>query len=278
MSYGTKQLRAYKIELPFYEQPKKLESHYTSLIEPLLKEDYANEQAKQNLIALYRDTINLTIEAIKDEFEMEVTSGELISVILQHPYFQSRWLSPRYCRDYGDCPLSFQDFFAGAVQNGIKPKWIGKTLDIEEFVKLGMEKGRFETTNQLKYFIEKDLLPHSELVELVIVKDLEGIQEEAASTMLGTHEEWLLAQSHDYNQLHDRDHSKFHISGTHLGEPLFIDNVESKPLVKVLEDTNDKIIVEIKKNSSVFSKISKIATLVLSDKSNEHKLLKQYRK
>lgn len=171
MSYGTKQLRAYKIELPFYEQPKKLKGHYTSLIEPLLKEDYANEQAKQNLIDLYRDTINLTIEAIKDEFEMEVTSGELISVILQHPYFQSRWLSPRYCRDYGDCPLSFQDFFAGAVQNGIKPKW-AEELIIPNYVMLGMKKGRFETTDELKYFIEKDLLPNPKLFGCSLYKEV----------------------------------------------------------------------------------------------------------
>lgn len=159
MDYGTRQLLDYHIELPFYEQPKRLESHYTSLIFPLLDSEYTDAGIIDFVTSSYEETFDLTIKVIKDEFRMKITSGELISVLLQHPYFQSRWLSPRYCRDYDDSPLAFQDFFAGAIQNGITPKWIGD-MNIREFAKLGLQKGKFSTTAEFRKFIENDLLPN----------------------------------------------------------------------------------------------------------------------
>lgn len=157
MNYRTEELLTYKPQLPFCEQPKKLESHYTSLIKPMLETYYTNDEYKLYLIGFYRKTIRYTLEAIEDEFKLKITSGELMSVLLQHPYFQSRWLSPRYCRDFGDCPLSFQDLFASGIQNGLHPKWVG-TLDVNNFVTLGMVNGKFNTTKELKTFIEKELL------------------------------------------------------------------------------------------------------------------------
>lgn len=157
MDYRTEELLNYKTQLPFCEQPKKLESHYTSLIKPMLETYYTNDEYKLYLIGFYRKTIRYTLEAIEDEFKLKITSGELMSVLLQHPYFQSRWLSPHYCKDFGDCPLSFQDFFASGIQNGLHPKWIG-TLDVDKLVTLGMKKGKFNTTRELKTFIEKELL------------------------------------------------------------------------------------------------------------------------
>lgn len=159
MDYGTRQLLDYQIELPFYEQPKRLESHYTGLIFPVVKEDFKNANLEKSIIDQYTRYLDFAVKMIKRDFDLDVSTGELMSVILQHPFFQSRWFSPSYCRDFDDSPRAFKDLFAGAIQNGVEPKWSGD-VDTIELVKLDIKIGKFSTTAEFREFIEKDLLPN----------------------------------------------------------------------------------------------------------------------
>lgn len=157
MNYKTEELLKYNPKLVFFAQDKKLASHFTSLISPLLDEDYADNDTKIMLIDKYTQIFNITVKMIKRDFNLEVSTGELVSVLLQHPSFQTRWLSPLYCRDYEDSPLALVDLFIGAIQHGVRPKWTGK-LNVEAYVDLSISKGVFNTTRELKTFIEKELL------------------------------------------------------------------------------------------------------------------------
>lgn len=160
MKLKTEKLLNYNPKLVFFAQDKKLASHFTSLISPLLDEDYADKDTKTMLIDKYTQIFNITVKMIKRDFNLEVSTGELVSVLLQHPFFQTRWFSPLYCRDYEDSPKSFKDFFASGIQNGLEPKWCGD-IDVEKYVTLGMKKGKFSTVKEFKTFIEKELLPNS---------------------------------------------------------------------------------------------------------------------
>lgn len=176
MNYMTDKLKAYQIELPFHEQSKRIDDHYTSLIFPVLKEDFENCNLRESIIDRYTRRLDFTIKMIERDFNLKISTGELMSVLLQHPFFQSRWFSPSYCRDFDDSPRAFKDLFAGAIQNGIKPKWTGK-LNVEAYVDLSISKGVFNTTREFKIFIERDLLPNPELVNCALAECIIGLPE-----------------------------------------------------------------------------------------------------
>lgn len=159
MKLKTKKLMEYKPKLNFQEQSKRLTHHYTSLISPLLDEDVADPKMKDLLITEYTDTLRYSLEILKDDYDVEITSGGFMSVLLQHPFFQSRWLSPLYCRDYEDSPLALVDLFIGAIQHGVRPKWYGE-LNVVKYVEIELQYHKFSTTEELKTFIEKELLPN----------------------------------------------------------------------------------------------------------------------
>lgn len=276
MDYMTDKLRAYQIELPFHEQSKRIDSHYTSLIFPVVKDDFKDANLEKSIIDQYTRYLDFTVKMIKRDFDLDVSTGELMSVILQHPFFQSRWFSPSYCRDFDDSPRAFKDLFAGAIQNGVEPKWSGN-LNIKKYVKLSITKGVFSTTSDFKTFIEEDLLPSPEIVECLLT-DTSLLMYRDRDVTASIPQEVAMACFTDSSKSTSHLTKRKTDSSARLAERIYDELMEASTTVPIVKETDDYVLLKVKKGSSVFAKISEIATLVLSDKGSDHKLLKQYRK
>ena len=69
-------IKAYLVELPFQEQSKKLESHYTSLVFPVIEEDYYNNNnLRKSIIDQYNHNLDFAVKMLKRDFDLDVTTG-----------------------------------------------------------------------------------------------------------------------------------------------------------------------------------------------------------